>query len=140
LPATTTVGATGSLAPAVAPTTDLAAGTTMAAAGGGGAGILGSLGKYGGVLGDLGNVVTRAAAADAAGRREDAANNARGIAENNAAKVQAAQFNLGLPSVRTNQVARGEVLNTMKDAPLTVDPRIDKFAGGGLIPSAFGPQ
>ena len=103
-------------------------------------GILGALGKYGGVLGDLGGVLTNASAADANARRQDAANQARGIAENNAAKTEAAKYNLALPSVRANQVSRGEILNTMQNAPLTGDPRIDKFSGGGLRPSAFGPQ
>jgi hypothetical protein len=28
----------------------------------------------------------------------------------------------------------------MQNAPLTGDPRIDKFSGGGLRPSAFGPN
>lgn len=140
LPATTTVGATGALAPAVAPATDIAAGTTAAtAAGAAGAGgsIFDFLKKYGS---DIGGVLTNAAASNQAGNLAAAGQNARAIAENNQAKVEAAKYNLALPSVRANQTARGEILNTMQDAPLTGDPRIDKFSGGGLRPSAFGPQ
>jgi hypothetical protein len=33
----------------------------------------------------------------------------------------------------------GDLMSTMKDAAPTGDPRIDKFGGGGLRPSAFGP-
>lgn len=103
-------------------------------------GILGALGRYSGAIGDVGNVLSEAAGASASGRRLDDQINARGIAENNQAKTNAAVYNRDLPAARTNQVARGEVLNTMQDAPLTGDARIDKFAGGGLRPSAFGPQ
>lgn len=106
----------------------------------GGQNILNTLERWGGLVGDIGQTVTGAAAGSAEGRRADAEANARGIAENNRAKVEAARYNRETPSYRTNQVARGEVLNTMQDAPKTGDPRIDKFAGGGLRPSAFGPQ
>jgi hypothetical protein len=124
-----------------AATTEATVPASLAANGGGAAGgILGVLGKYAPMVGDIGNIASQAAGGLASGRRDDAQVNARAIAENNAAKVAAANYNLNLPSVRTNQVARGEVLNTMKDAPMTGDPRIDKFAGGGLRPSAFGPN
>lgn len=112
-------------------------GATGAATGGG---LFGALGKYGGIAGDVGRVASGVAGGLASGRREDANNTARAIAENNRAKTEAAEYNLKLPSTRTNQVSRGEVLNTMQNAPLTGDPRIDKFSGGGLRPSAFGPQ
>lgn len=116
-----------------------AAGTVAGGAGIGGVsaaggGVLDTLRRVGGNVlnngaGDLGNVLTGAAAGAAYGRRADADMNQR-----------AAVFNRDLPAVRAGQVARGEVLNTMQDAKPTGDPRIDKFAGGGLRPSAFGPQ
>lgn len=103
-------------------------------------GILGTLGKWAGPIGDIGQVASGVAGGLASGRRADSDATARAIAENNRAKVEAAQYNLKLPEVRTNQTARGEVLNTMQNAPLTGDSRIDKFSGGGLRPSAFGPN
>lgn len=106
----------------------------------GGGGILNTLKKWAPLAGDLGDVLSTGAEGQAKGRREDFVNNSRAIAENNRAKVEAARYNLDLPSVRTNQTARGEVLSTMQNAPMTGDPRIDKFSGGGLRPSAFGPQ
>lgn len=126
----------------VGPTLEQAGGTATASAGAGsaGGGILGSLGKYGGVLGDLGSVLTNASSADRNANLAVAGENARAIAENNAAKVNAAKYNLELPSVRASQVARGGALQNMQDAPLTGDPRIDKFSGGGLKPSVLGPQ
>ena len=116
-----------------------AGGAGMAAAQGGG-GILSSLGKYGEIAGDVGPVLGGAASGMAQGRRADAALNNDAIARNNQAGLSAAQYNRDLPSVRTGQVSRGEVLNTMQNAPMTGDARIDKFSGGGLRPSAFGPQ
>lgn len=112
-------------------------GTGFGAAGGG---IFGALGKWGPMAGDIGRVLGEAAGASADGRRQDAQTNAYATAANNRALVDAATFNRDLPSIRTNQVSRGEVLNTMQDAPLTGDQRIDKFSGGGLRPSAFGPN
>ena len=119
------------------PATGLSApGVTGALAGGGaGQNVLGTLGKYGSEIGDL---ASGAASGLSAGRRYDAQLNAQNAARNNAALVDIGTFNLQAPAARTNQVARGEVLQTMQDAPLTGDPRIDKFAGGGLRPSAFG--
>jgi hypothetical protein len=142
--AATGSGAAGGVGPLAggygAATTAATVPPALAATGGGAGGILGALGRYAPMIGDVANVTSEAAGGMADGRRADAQINARGIAENNQAKVQAAKYNLDLPSVRTNQVARGEVLNTMQDAPMTGDARIDKFAGGGLRPSAFGPQ
>ncbi len=110
-----------------------------AVAGGGlGGGVLGALGKFGGMASDIGSVASGAAGGMAAGRRADADANMRATSLNNQAQLGAAQFNRDQPSVRTNQVARGDVMHTMQDAPLTGDARIDKFSGGGLRPSAFG--
>lgn len=143
-------GASSSAAPTVAgleaSATPLGAGGIpgmAAGVGGGGSaagGILGALGKYAPMIGDVSNVVSEAAGGAADGRRADSIANGRAIAENNAAKVAAARYNLDLPNTRASQVARGDVLNTMQDAPKTGDARIDKFSGGGLRPSAFGPQ
>lgn len=105
-------------------------GISGTAAGGSAAGgILGTLKKYSGAAGDMGTLLTGAAGGAAEGRRKDAAENR-----------YRAEYNRDLPAVRTNQVTRGEVLNTMQDAKPTGDPRIDKFGGGGLRPSAFGPM
>lgn len=94
-------------------------------------GPLGILGALGGVLGD-------GASAAAAGRRSDAAEQAQFNALNNQALLGTSQFNLEAPGQRVGQVARGDILSSMQDAAPTGDPRIDKFAGGGLRPSAFG--
>lgn len=131
-------GSTAGLGPVAAGGGTTAATVPPALASSGG--VLPALAKYGGIAGDVGRVASGVAGGLANGRREDAATNGRAIAENNQAKTQAAEFNLKLPEARTNQVARGEVLNTMQNAPLTGDARIDKFSGGGLRPSAFGPE
>lgn len=99
--------------------------------GGASAAILPALSAVGGVLGG-------GAQGAAAGRRSDAAGQAQLNALNNQAMVSAGQFNLGAPSQRASQVARGDILSSMQDAPLLGDARIDKFAGGGFRPSAFG--
>lgn len=106
-------------------------------------GVLGSLKNWrtwADAAGDIGPVLSGASAGMAEGRRADAALNNDAIARNNQAGLDAARYNRDLPSVRASQTARGEVLNTMQNAPLTGDARIDKFSGGGLRPSAFGPQ
>lgn len=120
-----------------------ALGAGGAAAGAGG--VLGALGKIGQVAGKVGKVasaigpVAGAAAAGAAGgRREDALIRNQLTRGNNRDALDAAEFNVRSPGVRASQVARGDVLSTMRDAAPTGDPRIDKFGGGGLRPSAFG--
>lgn len=106
--------------------------------------VLGKIGKgalnvaTGGISGAIGDVLGGGAKASAEGRRGDADLQARMAALNNRALLDAAVFNRDLPGVRANQVARGDVLSTMHDAAPTGDPRIDKFGGGGLRPSAFG--
>lgn len=122
-------GAAGSAAAGV-DAAGMGSGGAIGTAGSGGLlGTLGSIGKFADPLRDLGSDLTGASAGLASGRRYDAQANA-----------QAAGFNLGAPSVRTSQVARGDLLSRMQDAPPTGDPRIDKFSGGGLRPSAFGPD
>lgn len=111
-------------------------GASLAAGGGGG--ILRTLGKVGKVASDIGPVAGAAAAGSAGGRREDALIRNQLAGSNNRAALDAAQFNVSSPGVRASQVARGDVLSTMRDAAPTGDPRIDKFGGGGLRPSAFG--
>lgn len=90
------------------------------------------------VLEKVGGALGRGAQASKAGRQTDALTQAQINQANNRAGLEAANFNLAAPSTRANQVARGEVLATMQDAPLLGDPRVDKWAGGGLRPSAFG--
>ena len=90
------------------------------------------------IIGGLGKVFGRGAQASQEGRQNESALLAQLAALNNRSAVDAAQFNLAAPGVRAGQVARGDALSTMQNAPLTGDPRIDKFAGGGLRPSAFG--
>ena len=89
-------------------------------------------------LTNVGGVLGRGAQGSAAGRRVDAQIEAEMAARNNQARLDAAKFNLGAPGQRVSQVARGDVLSSMQDAPSLGDPRIDKFGGGGLRPSAFG--
>lgn len=92
--------------------------------------ILGGLQLIGGLMG-------RGASASAAGRREDAKIQTDINAQNNAANLNAGTFNMNAPSVRMGQIARGGILADAQNAPLTGDPRIDRFAGGGLRPSAL---
>ena len=89
---------------------------------------LGALGKLGGGGGERAR----------SSRLEQAEIQAQINRDNNRAALDAAQFNLGAPSTRMSQVARGDLIGRMQDTPLTGDPRIDKFAGGGLRPSVFG--
>lgn len=117
------------------------AGTANAALGGGalsGGGILGTLAGLGSRASDLGSIFSQGAAANAAGRRGDTMANAELAAQNNRARLDAATFNRDTPAVRASQVARGNLLATMQNAAPTGDPRIDKFGGGGLRPSAVG--
>lgn len=118
------------------------AGGGAGAAGGAatGGGILSTLGQWGERLRPLASVLSEGSGGMADDRRADDANNARAIAENNRALADVARFNLEAPGLRTNQAARGEILATMQDAPRTGDARVDKWAGGGLRPSAIGPQ
>lgn len=95
--------------------------------------ILGGLSLIGGLLG-------KGASSSANGRRTDAEIQNALNAQNNAANLNAAQFNLTAPSTRASQVARGGLMADAQNAPLTGDPRIDKFAGGGLRPSVFNAQ
>lgn len=116
---------------------------TAAAAGGGGAGVLGTLGKigqYGQAASDIGQAFTGGAAGMRQGRQQEDLAGLSMATANNRAKLDAAKFNMDAPNVRMQQVGRGELVNTMQDAPMTGDPRVDKWAGGGLRPSAFGPQ
>jgi hypothetical protein len=105
---------------------------------GGGSSILGTLGK----LGDSGlaDTLTQGSQGLAGGRRFDNQQNMQAADINNRTGLAAASFNAQLPSTQASQVARGDLLSGMKDTPLTGDPRIDKFSGGGLRPSAFGPD
>lgn len=99
--------------------------------------ILGNLGKAAlGIGGSLG----AGAAASKGGRMADADLQARMDALNNRTALDAKQFNMGTGAARLGQVQRADFAANMKDAPMTGDPRIDKFAGGGLRPSTFGPD
>lgn len=89
---------------------------------------------------DLANTLTQGAQGSAEGRRRDTYADLSSADANNRALLGSAVFNRDLPSVQTSQVARGDLLSTMHDAAPTGDPRIDKFGGGGLRPSAFGPD
>ncbi len=127
-----TAGALGSST--IAPTAGTLAtgGTGITSSGVGGSSVLGTLGRMGKnpqAYTDVGNALSQGAAGLASGRRADAL-----------ANMQAAPFNLMAPSARTSQVARGDLLARMQNAAPTGDARIDKFAGGGLRPSAFGPD
>lgn len=110
----------------------------VGAAGAGGSSILGTLGKIAANKG--GSMLTNAAAGMGAERQADNFANQNSADANNRAILGSAVFNRDLPGVQTSQVARGDILSTMKDAAPTGDPRIDKFGGGGLRPSAFGPS
>ena len=93
------------------------------------------------ILGKLlaaGNVFGNAASSARQGRYDDANLDTRMFTANNNARLQAAQHNIDTGSTRMGQVARADLLGNMQNAPLLGDPRIDKFAGGGLRPSAFG--
>lgn len=142
--------AAGFLAPALAGVgggTAATSGAEMAGMGSGGAlgtagggGLLSTLGSLGKHAGDIGELFTGGGAGLANGRRADAQTNLQGTALNNRAQLESHAFNLQAPAARTQQVARGDVLATMQDAPATGDARIDKFNSGGLRPSAFGPD
>lgn len=115
-------------------------GISSAAGGGGVLSTLGTIGRNGQRLTDLGNTLSQGAGAMAGGRREDSNADMYAANANNRARLDAANFNAAIPGVRTTQVARGDLLANMHDAAPTGDPRIDKFGGGGLRPSAFGPD
>jgi len=104
---------------------------------GGGGSLLGTLSKAS-KFGDLADMATQGAGAQAQGRRADSQADANAADSNNRARANIAAFNLNAPAARANQVARGDVLQTMQNGGPTGDPRIDKFGGGGLRPSAFG--
>ena len=89
-------------------------------------------------IGGLGKLFGSGAKKSQEGRYDTAKVMAMLTAINNRSQLDAAQFNLAAPGQRATQVARGDVLSSMQNAPPTGDPRIDKFAGGGLRPSAFG--
>jgi hypothetical protein len=110
----------------------------MGAAGAGGSSILGTLGKVAANKG--GDLLTNAAAGIGNERINDNFADQNASIANNRAILDSATFNRDLPSVQAHQVARGDLMSTMKDAAPTGDPRIDKFGGGGLRPSAFGPS
>ena len=103
-----------------------------------GKGIVKGLPVIGPLIGGIGGALGGGAKASQQGRYDQAGILAQLAALNNRSRLDAEQFNLAAPGVRAGQVARGDVLSTMQNAPLTGDPRIDKFAGGGLRPSAFG--
>ena len=131
-------GGAGAAGAGGAASTGAGAGATAAGVGaaGGSSGVLGTLGT----LGNIGEVVGGMAGGLGAGRRYDAQQAAQDAAQNNRSLLDVGSFNMAAPSVRTDQTARGEVLSTMHNAPLTGDPRIDKFSSGGLRPDAFGPN
>lgn len=110
--------------------------------GGASAGLLGmstgTTAALGAGLGAAGQVLGQGAASSKAGRQNDALLNAQMNNANNASNLNAAQFNMGTGQARMGQVARADALANAKDAPMTGDPRIDKFSGGGLRPSALG--
>jgi hypothetical protein len=122
----------------VAGTTAVANGAPagIAATGSGGT-ILGTLGKMAANKG--GDLLTNTAAGIGNERIQNNFADQSAADQNNRALLGSAVFNRDLPSVQTSQVARGDLLSTMHDAAPTGDPRIDKFGGGGLRPSAFGP-
>ena len=95
-------------------------------------------GPVGAAISGVGGALGKGAGASQEGRYNKAALMAQLNAANNTAQLNAANFNLAAPSALTSQVARGDVLSSMQNAPLLGDPRIDKFSGGGLRPSAFG--
>lgn len=110
-----------------------------------GIGKLGTLGEKNetgqsplGALSNIGGVLGQGATKSRTQNIDEALIAAQLNAANNQAGLNAAQFNLGAPGALASQVARGDVLSTMQNAPRLGDPRIDKFAGGGLRPSAFG--
>jgi hypothetical protein len=107
------------------------------AAGAGGSSILGTLGKVAANKG--GAMLTSAAAGMGNERMQDNYADQNANIANNRAILDSATFNRDLPSVQAHQVAHGDLMSTMHDAAPTGDPRIDKFGGGGLRPSAFGP-
>ena len=92
------------------------------------------------IASDLGGVLGAGAKSSADARRVDDVTGANMGTLNNRAQLDAGEFNMSAPGMRASQVARGDVLSTMKDAAPTGDARIDKFGGGGLRPSAFGPD
>lgn len=116
-------------------------GVAASTAGGGGIlSTLGKVGKYGQSASDIGEAFTNGAAGMRQGRAQDDLAGLSIATANNRAKLDTAKFNMEAPGMRAQQVGRGEIMQTMQDAPMTGDPRVDKWAGGGLRPSAFGPQ
>lgn len=87
----------------------------------------------------LGGVLGGGASGARKGRLEDAKVQNEINAANNAAQLNAQRFNLGAGATRMGQVARADLLARMQNAPATGDPRVDRWSGGGLRPSAFGP-
>lgn len=87
---------------------------------------------------NAGNVFGNAANSMREGRYRDAKLDTEMFTANNNARLQAAQHNMNTGANRMRQVSRADLMANMQDAPMTGDPRIDKFAGGGLRPSAFG--
>jgi hypothetical protein len=137
------VGAGGALAGGAADAGTWAAdgtflGPSTVTGAGGGSSILGTLGRV--ARNNGGDMATRAAAGMGAERTADNYADLNAAGQNNRALLDSAVFNRDLPSVQSSQVARGDLLSTMHDAAPTGDPRIDKFSGGGLRPSAFGPS
>lgn len=92
------------------------------------------------IIQGIGGALGAGGAAAKGGRLADADLQARMDALNNRTQLDAANHNLTTGAARLGQVQRADVASNMHDAAPTGDPRIDKFGGGGLRPSAFGPD
>lgn len=137
-------GAAAGAAGGMLPSTQIGSGFLPAiggAASGGSGGVLGALGGIGGTLadhaGNIGKVLTGAAGANAAGRRDDSYADMNAATANNRARVDVGTFNMNAPVTRAQQVARGDLMaQTIPDARFTGSGKDIQFTGG-VRPSLF---
>lgn len=107
---------------------------------GGAGGILSALGKFGGVAGEIGDVLTSGARGSAQERGLEDWLDLQAAGTNNRAMVDAAQFNLDAPFTRAQQVARGDLMAADIPRATAIGGGRDLSFQGGLGPDSFGPN
>jgi hypothetical protein len=109
-----------------------------AAAGGGVLGTLGTIGRHAQTLSDLGNGLSQGAAGMASGRRDDNNADMYAASANNRARLDAAEFNMGAPVTRAQQVAKGDLMAANIPQSQSTGSGRDVSFSGGIGPQYFG--
>lgn len=91
-----------------------------------------------GMISDVGGVLGSAGTSAAHGRREDADEQARMNIANNRAQLDAAQFNMGAPVTRAQQVAKGDLMAANIPQSQSTGGGRDVSFSGGIGPQYFG--